>query len=81
MRYTSSILCAAALAGFVVADDAPVVQGNAQDLTYSATIPQKNADDLSGAVKIAASPDGEGVNIQIALYNLPAGGPYSMLCC
>ena len=46
-------------------------------VTYSATIPTTNATTLSGAFKAAAAPDGEGVDIQIALYNLPTGGNLS----
>lgn len=78
MRYISSLATVAALSSIALAGDAPVVQGNPIEDTYSATIPEKVAGALSGAVKIAASPDGEGVNIQIALYNLPSGGDLSM---
>jgi len=75
MRYTSSILTVAALASVAIASDAPVVQNNPIEVTYSATIPTgANAKAISGAIKVAASPDGEGVNIQVALYNLPDTG-------
>lgn len=77
MRYT--IATVAALASVAAAGDAPVVENNPLDVTYSATIPQNNAVDLSGAMKIAAAPDGEGVNIQFSLYNLPGTGDLSML--
>lgn len=80
MRYTSSILTAAALASVAIAGDAPVVQGNPLDITYSATIPQKNATILSGAIKVAGSPTGQGVQIQVALYNLPDSGDLSEYC-
>lgn len=73
MRYISSIVSVAALASIAAAGDAPVVEGNPIEITYSATIPQVNAQDLSGAVKISSAPDGEGVNIQVSLYNLPSG--------
>lgn len=74
MHYISSLAVVTALASLAIAGDAPVVKGNPIGTTYSATIPQTNAKAVSGACLIASSPDQEGVNIQIALYNLPGGG-------
>lgn len=74
MRYTSNIVAAAALAAVASAGDAPATHGNPLDITYAATIQVTTADALSGAMKIAASPNGQGVNIQFSMYNLPGNG-------
>ena len=81
MRYTSSIIAVAGLAAIVAADDAPVVKGNPIEITYSATIPATNGSTLSGAFKAASAPDGQGVNIQVSLYNLPNNGDLSTWVC
>ena len=77
MRYISNAIALAALASYAVADDAPEVTNNPVEITYSATIPQKNAQSVSGALKLASAPDGTGVNVQVALYNLPNTGNLS----
>jgi len=78
MRPGSSLAAVAALASIATAGDAPVVNNNPIAATYSATIPEDTAGELSGAIKIAASPNGEGVAVQFAMYNLPSSGDLSM---
>jgi len=78
MRSVSSLAAVAALASVTTAGDAPVVNNNPIAATYSATIPEDTAGELSGAIKIAASPSGQGVAVQFAMYNLPNSGDLSM---
>ena len=77
MRSVSSFAAVAALASIAAAGDAPVVNNNPIAATYSATIPEDTAGELSGAIKIAASPSGQGVAVQFAMYNLPNSGDLS----
>ena len=60
----------AALACAVSAGDAPVVKNNPIGITYSASLPNKGS--ITGSLKGAAAPNGEGVNIQGAFYDLPS---------
>nr|POE47741.1 cell surface superoxide dismutase [cu-zn] 6 [Quercus suber] len=56
--------------------EAPVVVNNPTGVQYVAQFPANNTGP-SGAVVISSAPDGAGVNVQIAISNLPTvGGPF-----
>jgi hypothetical protein len=81
MQIFVSLLAVAAAASTAAAGDikprqtsanAPVVTNNPIADTYSATLPNKGTNSITGAVKGASAPSGEGVNFQIAFYSLPS---------
>lgn len=76
MRYTSGFAAIAAVVSLAAADDAPMADNTNIGITFAATLP--NNGDVTGSVVGAGAPNGEGSNIQIALYNLPQGATLSM---
>lgn len=73
MRYISSEAAVAALVSCAAASKAPVVHNAPIGITYSATLPSGNAN-ITGAVKGAGAPNGQGTNFQVTFYNLPSDG-------
>lgn len=56
--------------------EAPVVTNNIPGVQYVAQFPVNNTNP-SGAVVISSTPDGDGVNVQVSISNLPGqGGPF-----
>ena len=77
MHYISKVAAVAALVSVATAGDAPVVENNPIGVTYSATLPSTGPDAITGAIKGASNPNGEGVYFQGVFYNLPGSGSLS----
>lgn len=73
MRYTSTIVAAAAFASLAAAADAPIAKTNI-GVTFTAELP--NTGNISGTILGAGAPDGSGSNFQVAMYNLPQGSNF-----
>ncbi|TKA75766.1 hypothetical protein B0A55_04315 [Friedmanniomyces simplex] len=61
---------------FCQSTSAPIVTGNPPGAQYIATLPN-NASLPNGNIVISSAPDGDGVNVQVSVANLPSsGGPF-----
>lgn len=76
MRYTSGLAAIAALVARVVADDAPMAENTSNGMTFAATLPNKGG--VTGSFVGSPSPNQQGSNIQLSLFDIPEGGNLSM---